>query len=270
MRVKQFVQDDGHIFCRECDIVSETQEFCKMLVSVYKDFGFHSMLVKFATRPEKRAGNDETWDKAESLLKQGAELAGLQMEINEGEGAFYGPKLEFVIKDCVGRDWQCGTLQLDFVMPQRLNVKYVNENNEHVHPIMIHRAILGSMQRFIGILIEHYEGRFPLWLAPVQVAVVTLSQSEEIIEYAKNLKDELDSMGFRVILDDRNERLEYKIQHLVGEDKIPCLCIVGNREAKEDTVAVRVMSKNRVMTKDELFEFLKSKVAKDQNIYDMD
>lgn len=270
MRVKQFVQDDGHIFCREADIVSETQKFCEMLLSVYRDFGFYDVSVKFSTRPENRAGTNEIWDKAESLLMKGAELAGLKMQINEGEGAFYGPKLEFLVKDCVGRDWQCGTLQLDFVMPERLNVRYVNDHNEHVHPIMIHRAILGSLQRFIGILIEHYEGRFPLWLAPTQVAVVTLSQSDEIIEYAKNLQQDLNDMGLRTILDDRNERLEYKIQQLIGEDKIPCLCIVGNREAKEGSVSVRVMLKNKVMKKGELLKFLKKNMQKNQNIYEME
>lgn len=270
MRVKQFVQDDGHIFCREVDIVSETRIFCTMLQNVYKDFGFNNIRVKFSTRPNHRAGDDATWDKAESLLRQGAELAGLDMELNEGEGAFYGPKLEFVIKDAVGRDWQCGTLQLDFVMPQRLNVKYVNENNEHVHPIMIHRAILGSLQRFIGILIEHYEGRFPLWLSPVQVAVVTLSQSDEILSYGAELMNDLKSLGIRAILDDRSERLQYKIQQLNSEDKIPCLCIVGAKEAQEGKVSLRVLSTSKVMKKEEFFEFLQKKCDYSADVYKVD
>jgi threonyl-tRNA synthetase len=267
MRVRQFVQDDGHIFCRESDIVNETQAFCSMLKEIYADFGFNDIKVKFSDRPENRFGSDEVWDRAERLLMEGAKSAGLEMEMNHGEGAFYGPKLEFVVKDAVGRDWQCGTLQLDYLMPERLGAKYINENNEHVHPIMIHRAILGSLQRFIGILIENYEGKFPLWLAPTQVTILTLSQSDEILAYSEKLMTEMKNAGIRVILDDRSEKLQYKIQDTISNSKIPCLCVVGAKEIESDSVSLRILNDTKTIKREELMKVLAEYNEPRKNIY---
>jgi threonyl-tRNA synthetase len=179
MRVRAFTQDDAHIFCTEDQIIAETKSFCELLKSIYKDFGFEQVLVKFADRPPVRAGEDAVWDKAESSLKQATEAAGLEFTLNPGEGAFYGPKLEFVLQDAIGRDWQCGTLQVDFVMPSRLDANYVGEDGEKHRPVMLHRAILGSFERFIAILIENYAGRFPLWLAPRQIVVATITNEAD-------------------------------------------------------------------------------------------
>ena len=238
MRVRAFVQDDAHIFCTEDQITSETEDFCELLLSIYKDFGFEDVVVKFSDRPEVRAGEDATWDKAEAALKEATEAAGLKWELNPGEGAFYGPKLEFVLRDTIGRDWQCGTLQVDFVLPERLDANYVGIDGEKHRPVMLHRAILGSFERFIGILIEHYAGKFPLWLAPVQVVVATITEAAD--DYAASVKSALDVAGLRVVLDDRNEKINYKIREH-SHAKVPAMLILGGREAEEGTVALRRM-----------------------------
>ena len=238
MRVRAFVQDDAHIFCTEDQITSETKLFCELLLSIYKDFGFDEVIVKFSDRPEVRAGEDVTWDKAEAALKDATNAAGLDWKLNSGEGAFYGPKLEFVLRDTIGRHWQCGTLQVDFVLPERLDANYVGEDGEKHRPVMLHRAILGSFERFIGILIEHYAGKFPLWLAPQQVVIATITGAAD--DYAVKVKEALDEAGIRAELDLRNEKINYKIREH-SHAKVPAMLIVGGREAEEGTVALRRM-----------------------------
>jgi len=236
MRVRAFTQDDAHIFCREDQVTDESIAFCNLLLQVYRDFGFEEVRVKLSDRPEVRAGTDETWDRAEAGLKAAVEAAGLAYELNPGEGAFYGPKLEFVLRDAIGRDWQCGTLQLDFVLPERLNASYIGEDSQRHRPVMLHRAILGSFERFIGMLIEHYAGRFPLWLAPVQAVVATITNDADA--YAGEVQAALKAAGLRVELDTRNEKINYKIrEHSLK--KVPLLFVVGKREAEERTVAIR-------------------------------
>jgi threonyl-tRNA synthetase len=236
MRVRQFIQDDAHIFCTEDQIVSETKIFCDLLKSVYKDFGFTDILVKFSDRPEVRAGSDEIWDKAEAALREAAEEAGLALEVNPGEGAFYGPKLEFVLRDAIGRDWQCGTLQADFVLPERLDASYMGEDGEKHRPVMLHRAILGSLERFIGILIENYAGRLPLWLSPVHAVVCTITNDAD--DYAHEVKAALEAKGLTVELDTRNEKINYKVREH-SHAKIPMILALGKREAEEKTASVR-------------------------------
>eukprot|EP00003_Mantamonas_plastica_P000117 TRINITY_DN10128_c0_g1_i1.p1 TRINITY_DN10128_c0_g1~~TRINITY_DN10128_c0_g1_i1.p1 ORF type:complete len:646 (+),score=109.76 TRINITY_DN10128_c0_g1_i1:237-2174(+) len=236
MRVRQFIQDDAHIFCTEDQIVSETKIFCDLLKSVYKDFGFTDILVKFSDRPEVRAGADEIWDKAETALREAAEEAGLKLEINPGEGAFYGPKLEFVLRDAIGRDWQCGTLQADFVLPERLDATYMGEDGEKHRPVMLHRAILGSLERFIGILIENYAGRLPLWLSPVHAVICTITNEAD--EYAHEVKAALTARGLNVEVDTRNEKINYKVREH-SHAKIPMILALGKREAEEKTASVR-------------------------------
>ncbi|WP_430475343.1 threonine--tRNA ligase [Thalassospira lucentensis] len=236
MRVRQFIQDDAHIFCTEDQIVSETKIFCDLLKSVYKDFGFTDILVKFSDRPEVRAGADEIWDKAETALREAAEEAGLKLEINPGEGAFYGPKLEFVLRDAIGRDWQCGTLQADFVLPERLDATYMGEDGEKHRPVMLHRAILGSLERFIGILIENYAGRLPLWLSPVHAVICTITNEAD--EYAHEVKTALAARGLNVEVDTRNEKINYKVREH-SHAKIPMILALGKREAEEKTASVR-------------------------------
>ena len=238
MRVRAFVQDDAHIFCTEDQITSETKEFCDLLLSIYKDFGFDDVVVKFSDRPEVRAGEDATWDKAENALKEATEAAGLNWELNPGDGAFYGPKLEFVLRDTIGRDWQCGTLQVDFVLPERLDASYVGVDGEKHRPVMLHRAILGSFERFIGILIESYAGKFPLWLNPLQIVVATITGAAD--GYAVQVKEALDKVGLRAQLDVRNEKINYKVREH-SHAKVPVMLVVGGREAEEGTVAMRRM-----------------------------
>jgi threonyl-tRNA synthetase len=236
MRVRAFTQDDAHIFCTENQIATETKNFCDLLMSVYKDFGFDDVIIKFSDRPEVRAGNNSTWDKAEGALVKAIQAAGHDYDLNPGEGAFYGPKLEFVLRDAIGRDWQCGTLQVDFVLPERLNATYVAEDGQKHRPVMLHRAILGSFERFLGILIENYAGRFPFWLAPLQVVVATIT--DEAQPYAKKVLDQLKMAGLTAEADLRNEKINYKIrEHSIA--KVPIICVVGSREAKESTVAIR-------------------------------
>jgi threonyl-tRNA synthetase len=236
MRVRAFTQDDAHIFCTEDQITSESIAFCQLLLSVYEDFGFTQVKVKFSDRPEKRAGTDEVWDRAEAALKQSVEAAGLPYTLNPGEGAFYGPKLEFVLTDAIGRDWQCGTLQVDFVLPERLDASYIGEDGHKHRPVMLHRAILGSLERFIGILIEQYAGKLPLWLAPVQVVVATITSEGD--EYARQVRAACAKAGLRAEIDLSNEKINYKVrEHSLA--KIPVMLVVGKREAETGAVAIR-------------------------------
>lgn len=236
MRLRAFVQDDAHIFCTEDQITSETQAFCRLLQSVYKDLGFEDVIVKFSDRPEVRAGSDETWDKAERALQDATTATGLETELNPGDGAFYGPKLDFVLRDAIGRDWQCGTLQVDFVLPERLDAHYIGEDGEKHRPVMLHRAILGSFERFLGILIEHYAGKFPLWLAPLQVVVATITSEAD--DYATRVHAALCEAGLKAELDIRNEKINYKIrEHSVA--KVPIILVIGAKEAADGTVAMR-------------------------------
>ncbi|MBL4721839.1 MAG: threonine--tRNA ligase [Alphaproteobacteria bacterium] len=236
MRVRAFTQDDAHIFCTEDQIVSETKKFCELLLSIYRDFGFDEVEVKFSDRPEVRAGEDSVWDQAEEALMTATKAAGLPFTLNPGEGAFYGPKLEFVLKDTIGRQWQCGTLQVYFVLPERLDAVYIAEGGEKRRPVMLHRAILGSFERFIGVLIEHYAGRLPLWLAPVQGVVATITSDAD--DYAKEVAAAFKKAGMRVELDIRNEKINYKVrEHSVG--KTPLILVVGRQEAENRTVAIR-------------------------------
>ena len=236
MRVRAFTQDDAHIFSTEDQITDECKEFCRLLLSVYKDFGFEDVMVKFSDRPEVRAGEDAVWDKAEEALMDAVKASGLEFELNPGEGAFYGPKLEFVLRDAIGRDWQCGTFQVDFVLPDRLGASYIGEDSQRHTPVMLHRAILGSFERFIGILIENYAGRLPLWLAPTQVAVATIVSDAD--DYAYEVFEALKAAGIRAELDVRNEKINYKVrEHSLA--KTPAMFVVGRREAEKRTVAIR-------------------------------
>ncbi|MBL6752543.1 MAG: threonine--tRNA ligase [Nevskia sp.] len=245
MRVRAFTQDDAHIFCTEEQINGETVDFCKLLVSVYRDFGFEEVRVKFSDRPPQRAGSDAVWDKAEGALKAAIEAAGLPYTMNPGEGAFYGPKLEFVLRDAIGRDWQCGTLQVDFVLPESLEAEYVAEDNSRKRPVMLHRAVLGSLERFIGILIEQHAGAFPLWLAPVQAVVAPIVSDAD--SYAQDVAAVFAAAGLRTETDLRNEKINYKIrEHSVH--KIPAIAVVGRREAEERTVTLRRLGSERQET----------------------
>ena len=236
MRVRAFTQDDAHIFCTEDQITSESVAFCSLLQDIYADFGFDEVRVKFSDRPEVRAGADAVWDKAEAALTDATKAANLETKLNPGEGAFYGPKLEFVLTDAIGRDWQCGTLQVDFVLPERLDAEYVGEDGNRHRPVMLHRAILGSMERWIGILIEQFAGKFPLWLSPVQIVVAPITAHAD--DYARAVVEAAKDAGLRVELDTRNEKIGYKIrEHSTG--KIPVIIAVGEREAEAGTVAMR-------------------------------
>ncbi|WP_374369361.1 threonine--tRNA ligase [Dongia sp.] len=236
MRVRAFTQDDAHIFCTEDQIVDETKAFCDFLLSVYKDFGFEDVKVKFSDRPEKRAGSDAIWDKAEEALKTATTAAGLDYTLNPGEGAFYGPKLEFVLRDTIGRDWQCGTLQCDFVLPERLDATYIGEDGQKHRPVMLHRAIFGSLERFVGILIEHHAGKFPLWLAPTQAVVCSIVS--DCNPYAEAIVAKLRAAGLVAEFDGRNEKINYKVrEHSLA--KIPIIIAVGKRDEEAGTVAVR-------------------------------
>jgi threonyl-tRNA synthetase len=236
MRVRAFTQDDAHIFCTEDQIVSETKQFCDLLLSIYRDFGFEDVVVKFSDRPEIRAGEDAVWDQAERALVEATDAASLPYTLNPGEGAFYGPKLEFVLSDTIGREWQCGTLQVDFVLPERLDASYIGEDGAKHRPVMLHRAILGSFERFIGVLIEHYAGRLPLWLAPVQVVVATITSDGD--EYAREVAAACKAAGLRITTDLRNEKINYKVrEHSLA--KVPVILVVGRREADDRSVAMR-------------------------------
>jgi len=243
MRVRSFVQDDAHIFCEKDKITEETETFCGMLLEIYKDFGFEEIKVKFSDRPEVRAGSDDVWDEAEKCLLDAVDHVGLVYTLNPGEGAFYGPKLEFVLTDAIGRDWQCGTLQVDFVLPERLDANYVGADNTKHRPVMLHRAILGSFERFIGILIENFAGRFPMWLAPVQVVVTGITNDQDA--YVHEVYTQLKSAGLRVEIDTRNEKINYKIREH-SHAKIPAIFVAGGREADNNTITIRRLgSKNQ-------------------------
>ena len=236
MRVRAFTQDDAHIFCTEEQITEECVKVTKLVLDIYRDFGFEDVVVKFSDRPEKRVGSDEIWDRSEAALKIAVEAAGLDYKLNPGEGAFYGPKLEFVLRDAIGRDWQCGTIQVDLNLPERLGATFVDSDGERREPVMIHRALFGSVERFCGILIEHFAGRLPFWLSPTQIMIASIT--DEANEYAQLVKDRLLSSGVRAELDLRNEKISYKVrEHSVT--KIPVILVVGKREAEESTVAVR-------------------------------
>ena len=260
MRVRAFTQDDGHIFCTEDQVQEEVVKFISLLKQVYADFGFEDLLVKLSTRPAKRVGTDEQWDKSENALEAALGEAQLDWELQPGEGAFYGPKIEFALKDCIGRIWQCGTLQLDFSMPERLGAEYVAEDNSRKMPVLLHRAILGSMERFIGILIEHYAGALPLWLTPDQIVVMNISKGQ--IEYVGKVTNELKQHGFRVVQDLRNEKITYKIrEHSL--QKIPYQLIVGDAEVQSSQVSVRARGGQDMgqMTLEKLIEHLKAEIA---------
>ncbi|HET9273450.1 MAG TPA: threonine--tRNA ligase, partial [Methyloceanibacter sp.] len=234
-----FVQDDGHIFCTEEQILGECVAYTALLQSVYRDFGFTDIIYKVATRPAKRIGSDAAWDKAEAALKESLERSGVKYAISPGEGAFYGPKIEYSLKDGIGRVWQCGTMQVDFSMPGLLGAEYVGEDNARHTPVMLHRAIVGSMERFIGILIEHYAGAFPAWLAPEQAVVMNITERQA--SYAQSVQEQLSKQGFRVFADLRNEKISYKIrEHSL--QKLPYQLVVGDKELQAGTVAVRTRS----------------------------
>jgi len=241
MRVRAFTQDDAHIFCTEEQITNESKKICDLILSIYKDFGFTDVRIKYSDRPEKRVGDDKIWDKAEAALKDAMEATKLDYTFNPGEGAFYGPKLEFVLRDAIGRDWQCGTLQVDLNLPGRLGATYVNENGQKKVPVMLHRALFGSLERFAGILIEHYAGHLPFWLSPTQVVVATITSDTD--EYAKEVKRSLEQLGINSEVDIRNEKIGYKIREH-SNSKIPIILIVGKKESQDKTVSVRRIGKN--------------------------
>ena len=242
MRVRAFVQDDAHIFCTEDQISSETVEFCTLLLDIYRDFGFEDVTVKFADRPPVRAGDDAVWDRAETALQEACRVAGLEPVPNPGEGAFYGPKLEFVLRDAIGRDWQCGTLQVDFVLPERLDANYIGEDGGKHRPVMLHRAILGSFERFIGILVENYAGRLPMWLAPTQTVVATITGEGDA--FATEVRDAFATAGLRCEIDLRNEKINYKVREH-SHAKVPVIAVVGAREAAERTVSIRRLGEKK-------------------------
>lgn len=261
MRVRSLVQDDAHIFCAEEQITEETVSFCKLLTEVYKDFGFTDIKVKFSDRPDVRAGSDETWDKAENALKEAVEKAGYSYTLNPGEGAFYGPKLEFVLTDAIGRQWQCGTLQMDFVLPERLDASYVAASGEKKRPVMLHRAILGSLERFIGILIEEYAGRFPLWLAPVQVAIATITS--DLNDYALEVQKALIESGVRVDINISPDKINYKIREFSNQ-KIPIIAVIGKQEKENKQVTIRKLgtTEQEVLSVEQLIALVKEENSK--------
>ena len=242
MRVRQFTQDDAHIFCMNSQITDECVKFCELLQQIYKDFGFAGLKVKFSDRPEVRAGDDTTWDKAEEALLTAVKAANISFTLNPGEGAFYGPKLEFVLTDAIGRDWQCGTLQVDFVLPERLGAFYVDADGQKKHPVMLHRAILGSLERWIGILIEQYSGRMPLWLAPTQVVICSIIDS--VNDYVIEIKKSLDQSNIRNEIDTRNEKIGYKIREH-SNNAVPIILVVGNQEKENNSVAIRYLGSKK-------------------------
>ena len=261
MRVRGFVQDDGHIFCTEASVQDEVSTFTDLLYKVYADFGFSDVIIRLSTRPEQRVGDDAVWDKAEKALADALDAKGLPWELLPGEGAFYGPKIEFSLKDCLNRVWQCGTIQVDFSMPGRLDAQYVAEDGSRQVPVMLHRAILGSFERFIGILIEHYEGAFPTWLAPEQAVILNITDNQA--EYSQKVEETLKNNGFRAICDLRNEKIGFKIREHTLQ-RIPYLLVVGNKEVEDNTVAVRTRSgvDLGVMPIDEFVALLSEDIAK--------
>ncbi|UOO88574.1 threonine--tRNA ligase [Vitreoscilla massiliensis] len=259
MRVRGFVQDDAHIFCTEDQIDAEAQAFNRLVMKVYKQFEFNDVSVKLSLRPEKRAGSDETWDRAEEGLRNALRACGVEWEELPGEGAFYGPKVEYHIKDALGRSWQCGTIQLDFVLPERLGAEYVTEDNGRARPVMLHRAILGSLERFIGILIEHHAGAFPLWLAPVQLVIMNITSDQA--EYCSNIATQFTQAGFRVETDLRNEKIGYKIREHSAQ-RIPYQLVIGDKEKQAGKVAIRRRGEDLgQMTVAEFIAFMQQEIA---------
>ena len=245
MRVRAFTQDDAHIFCTENQITNESKIVCELILSIYKDFGFTDVIIKYSDRPEKRVGEDHVWDKAEKALKEAVKTTGLAYTINPGEGAFYGPKLDFILRDAIGRDWQCGTLQVDLNLPNRLGATYIDENGQKKTPVMLHRALFGSLERFTGILIEHYAGNLPFWLSPLQIVVATITSDSD--NYADNIFNQLRDKGLRVKKDIRNEKIGYKIrEHSIA--KIPVIMVIGKKEAENKTVSLRKLGSKKTET----------------------
>ena len=242
MRVRGFTQDDGHIFCTEAQIESETAIFIKLLSSIYKDLGFEEFSIKLSTRPEVRVGSDEVWDKAEAALENAITKLNLPFTLEEGDGAFYGPKLDFVLTDAIGREWQCGTFQADFNLPDRLEAEYIGEDGSKHHPVMIHRAILGSFERFIGVLIENYSGRLPLWLAPRQVVIASIIS--DVDSYVDEVAELLKAQGVRVETDKRNEKISYKVREH-SSAKVPVIMVIGKKEAEERSLSVRRLGSDK-------------------------
>jgi threonyl-tRNA synthetase len=245
MRVRAFTQDDAHIFCTEGQITEETGNVCRLLLSIYKDFGFGEVIIKFADRPPKRVGDDSVWDRAEAALQRAMQSLGLEYSHNKGEGAFYGPKIEFVLRDAIGRDWQCGTLQVDLNLPARLGATYIGEDGNRHTPVLLHRAIFGSLERFIGVLLEHYAGALPFWLAPTQVVVATITSDADA--YAEHVRQQLAAAGLRAELDIRNEKINYKVrEHSLA--KTPAILALGKREVADGTVAIRRLGQQSQQT----------------------
>ena len=257
MRVRAFTQDDAHIFCTENQITSESKIVCDLILSIYKDFGFTDVIIKYSDRPEKRVGEDHVWDKAEKALIEAVEATGLVYTINPGEGAFYGPKLEFILRDAIGRDWQCGTLQVDLNLPGRLGATYIDEDGQKKTPVMLHRALFGSLERFTGILLEHYAGHLPLWLSPLQVMVTTITSDSD--NYAYQVCDALKSVDLRAKTDTRNEKIGYKIREH-SNTKVPIIIVVGKKEAEEKTVSVRYLGSQdtKIMKLDDIARTLQN------------
>jgi threonyl-tRNA synthetase len=260
MRVRNFVQDDAHIFCTEDQIQSEVSTFIDLLFEVYKDFGFEDVIIKLSTRPENRVGDDSVWDKSEAALELALNNKGLEWQLQPGEGAFYGPKIEFSLKDCIGRVWQCGTIQVDFSMPARLDASYIGEDSARHIPVMLHRAILGSLERFIGILIEQHAGNFPLWLAPVQIMVLNITDRQA--DYAEQVRLVLEKQGLRVKIDLRNEKIGFKIREH-SMQRVPYLVVIGDKEVENQTIAVRTQQGEDLgsLSVNELLERLKKQIA---------
>ena len=259
MRVRSFTQDDAHIFCTEDQITNECIQVTNLILKIYKDFGFSKIKINYADRPKKRVGDDKIWDKSEEALLKAVKKSGVDYEINKGEGAFYGPKIEFVLKDAINREWQCGTVQVDFNLPERLNANYINEKGEKKKPVLIHRALFGSLERFLGILIEHYNGKFPFWLAPRQVVICPIT--EKFNNFGSNIYKKILELGFKVELDSRNEKISYKIREH-SHKKIPLILIIGEKEKKEKSVTVRELSKEsqKFLKLDNFLEYLKKKI----------
>jgi len=239
MRVRAFTQDDGHVFVTEDQITSESVAITKLILDIYRDFGFEEVAIKFADRPPKRVGDDAIWDRAEAALTAASDAAGIDYSVNKGEGAFYGPKLEFVLRDAIGRDWQCGTLQVDLNMPERLGAYYIDEHSAKRTPVMLHRAMFGSLERFLAILLEHHAGRLPAWLSPVQAVLMSITDRQE--DYVRRITEILQNQGFRVESDLRNEKVGFKIREHTLK-RVPYLLVAGDREVAANTLSVRTRS----------------------------
>ena len=259
MRIRSFTQDDAHIFCTEEQITEECISVTELILKIYKDFGFSDIKVNYADRPKKRVGNDQIWDKSEKALLNAIKKANLEYKVNKGEGAFYGPKIEFILRDAINRDWQCGTVQVDLNLPERLNANYIDEKGNKQKPVLIHRALFGSLERFIGILIEHYEGKFPFWLSPVQIVICPIT--DKFNDYGKEISNKLHTLGFKVELDYRNEKINYKIREH-SYKKVPILFIVGEKEKKNKSVTIRELAvkEQKVLIIEKAIEYLKKKI----------